>query len=161
MSALNPRQRAVVDYILTVGTDNWTAACIAAGYENTEGAIRVQAHRLRHDPKISAAITEEGSRRVAHDVPAALAARRRIMESDQHKDQLKAASQILEQVGMGAVNRSQVNVIHSLDGDLMDRARAAASRLGLDLTKMIDLKPIEVHVETEEEASIRKTLEEF
>lgn len=138
MNALNPRKRAVVDFLLTTGTNNWTEACRAAGYEDGPG-LHVTAHRMRRDNRINEAMVEEGRRRLAHDLPMAISAVRDIASNPHHKDQLRAAMHIQAQVGLGAV--SKVEHVHTLDGDLMDRARAAAARLGIDFANLKNITP--------------------
>jgi hypothetical protein len=69
MKALpNERWRAFVVACLNmgVGVNNTEAARIAGFHDNgdTDGALKVYAHHLAHDPRIQAAIQEEGRKRI-------------------------------------------------------------------------------------------------
>ncbi len=133
----------VVDYLVTAGKlgdeKGFTEACRAVGYRHQGGqehsGIRVQAHRLRHNPRISEAILEEGRPRIGLALPGFLSTVIAIGTDPAHPHGLKAALAGLAMDGMSPVHRSESVVTH-VDGDLMDRARAAAARLGIDLSQL-------------------------
>lgn len=135
MKELNARQQAVIYYMIDTGADNWTEACKEAGYsqDGSYDALRVQASRMKRDPRIAAALVEEGKRRVNFDLPTALKTIRTIAGDIAHKDALKAATTLAAMSGVSAVTVSKTEHTHIHTGDLMERARAAAERLGIRL----------------------------
>ena len=143
MKELNPRQRAVVHYLLDTGKGgspgDWPDACKAAGYspDGSDGALRVTAHRLRHDPRLSEAIVEEGKRRQAHNLPAFLKTISSIGADIAHKDALKAALAGAAMVGVSpvTVSKTENHVIHH--GSLLDQIRADCAILGIDADEFV------------------------
>ncbi len=139
MRELNDRQRAVVCYLLDHGSDNFTEACKAAGYskDGSYDALRITASRLRNTPAISAALVEEGKRRVNLYLPMALRTISSIAGDTAHKDALKAATTLAAMSGVSAVtvSKSEQHVIHH--DSLMDDIRAGAAILGLDPEKLL------------------------
>ena len=177
MKALSPRKRAVVYWLLDTGRGSrdgdWNDACEAAGYAaESNGSLRVQSHRLRHDPRISTALVEEGRRRAAHDIPGYLATVRAIGHDKTHKDALNAAKLGLGMVGISPVSISHntTEVINHNTGleaieaklaalELLDPSAAQLLRQKLLPPKIIDLTPESIKTEntenrmmTEEEA---------
>lgn len=164
MRALNPRQRAVVSYLLDTGqvdSDAWTEACERAGYSPagvSRNALNVTAYRLRHDPKLTAAIQEEARRRVGNDLPMFLKTIRTIASDPSHKDALKAATTGAAMAGVSAISlsKTETHVTHHLDPfdeiernlALLPPERAAVLRKML-LPPTIDITP--THVPTDEE----------
>ena len=71
MRALNPRQQAFVDYVVTTGTKNFAEAARQVGYSQHLGTSTVQGYKLRHSQAIAEAIIEEGKRRVNMHLPLA------------------------------------------------------------------------------------------
>ena len=148
MKALNPRRRAVIYWLLDNGRGSnrgdWLDACRAAGYsvpdegdQMSETAIRVTSHRLRHDPRMSEALIEEGKRRVANDLPTFLATIRTIGANTAHKDALKAALAGAAMVGVSPLTISKTEHTHVHTSTLMDDVRAAAAVLGIDPDEML------------------------
>jgi hypothetical protein len=117
MKALNPRQQALVLYLLDTGTDNWTEAVTEVGYEGSYATLRVTASRLRRDPKIGMAIAEVGRQRPSFDLPMALRTIRTIAADPSHKDAGKMALALAGMSGVSPVARSEqaVTVTHHLD----------------------------------------------
>src|SRR5271166_2903806 len=114
MAALNPRQQALVWYLVDTGTDNWTEAVTEAGYEGTYDSLRVTASRLRRDTKIGLAITEVGRSRPSFDLPMALRTIRTIAADPTHKDAGKMALALAGMSGVSPINRSEATVTHTL-----------------------------------------------
>ena len=122
MRALNPRQQAIVSYLLDTGqvdSDAWTEAALQVGYSpsGNRKAASVTAHTLRHSPKITAAIQEEARRRVGNDLPMFLKTIRTIASDPSHKDALKAATTGAAMAGVSAVtlSRNETHVTHHVD----------------------------------------------
>lgn len=134
MRELNQRQRAVVYYLLDTGTDSWSEAAREAGYSHngSEGGLRVTAHRLRHDPRMAAALVEEGRRRPAYNLGVYFKTMDAIARDPAHKDALKAATTLAAMVGVSpiSISKTETHVHHHTDA--MDDVRAAAAILGVD-----------------------------
>ncbi len=153
MKSLNPRQQAVVHYLLDTGTDNFSEAARASGYseDGSDGALRVTAHRLKQNPDIAEALVEEGKRRMAHSLPVFLKTIRMIGGDISHKDALKAATTGAAMSGVSAVSvsKSEQHVIHHGDPGAAIEAKlarlspekAAALRAALGLPTIIDITP--------------------
>lgn len=144
MKALNPRRRAFVDYLVTNGTDNFTEAAREAGFEGTPNALRVTAHRVARDPAVCAALIEEGKRRVNTHLPRALETILTIAADISHKDALKAALALAAMSGVSPIALSKQEHVHVHTGSLLERAQAAAERLGIrleDIGRMKDITP--------------------
>jgi phage terminase small subunit len=144
MKALNPRRRAFVDYLITNGTDNFTEAAIEAGFEGTANALRVTAHRVARNPAVCAALIEEGKRRVNSHLPQAIQTITAIAGDISHKDALKAALALAAMSGISPIALSQHQHEHVHTGSLLERAQAAAERLGIrleDIGQMKDVTP--------------------
>lgn len=155
MRALNPRERALVDYLLETGTSNWTEAVTAAGYIGTYDGLRVQAAEKRKDPKIHAALTEVGKQRLALGIPIGLKAVMDAARDPSHKDSVRAGLALLAMNGISPITKSEnaTVVTHTLDPLAAIEAKlallppevAAAIRLtlpGAAPPLMIDVTPV-------------------
>lgn len=131
MKSLNFRQRAVVDWLVTTGSTNWTQACREAGYEGNDMTLRTTAHRFRLHPRICAAIVEEGKRRVNLALPMALETIAKIAGNHEHKDALKAALALAGMSGISPVAISRQEVPKLSFTSLMDEVKAACEILNI------------------------------
>ncbi len=95
---------------------------------------------------ISEAILEEGRRRLGLALPGFLATIIAIGTDPQHPQGLKAALAGAAMSGISPVHRSELTIVH-VDGDLMERARAAAARLGIDLSQLEAPPPLVIEHE--------------
>src|SRR5262245_10298217 len=110
MLALNERQRAFVAAFIELGGKSATMAARCAGYLfASEQSLRVQAHKLAHDPKIIAAIEEEAARRLAGGIALATTALIKIASDPKHKDQFRACVELLNRAGMILEKRQPAN----------------------------------------------------
>jgi hypothetical protein len=136
MRALNERQRAFVVAFVVMG-ESATAAARAAGYlDSGSGSIRVIAHRLIHDTRVQAAITEEGARRLKGMMPAALQAVQEIVENPQHKNRLNAAFGVLNRSGLHElIERKEVHEFRR--EEKIAEIREFAAQLGLDAKQLL------------------------
>src|SRR5260221_274239 len=72
-----------------------------AGYSGEDGAMRVTAHRLAHDPRVQAAMLEEAQRRLGAALPLATAQLVRVLTgSTKNSEKLKAISMVYNRSGM-------------------------------------------------------------
>lgn len=134
MAALRPRQRAFVIAMLETGEDNHTRCAMMAGYGGTESSIRVQAFRLAHDEKIQAAIVEQAGRRMKTGAIMATGTLLSIAKNPVHKDQLKAAVEILNRSGLHAITETKHTVEHTIN----DKAMVAKV---VELAKGLNIDP--------------------
>lgn len=151
MTALNPRQRGVVDWLVTNGSSDFNTAAEAAGYmKDSISGFRVQVYRLRHDPKVNEAIVEEGKRRVAHELPSFLRTIVAIGTDPTHKDALKAALAGAAMSGVSPISVSKSEHEHRVivddrqaieQGLLMLPPEIAAQLRAAMLPPMIDITP--------------------
>jgi hypothetical protein len=137
MKLLNDRQRDFVLAMITQGTSNYTAAARTAGYEDSEN-IRRQATRLAHDPKILAAIKEESEKRMQAAVGVAANVLVEIAQNETHKDQLKAATALLNRGGLHEMTEQRIT--HDVSSDaksLLARFAVLAGALGVDPARIL------------------------
>ena len=140
MQALTPKRRAFVRAYLDNPSANMSVLAKVAGYvDSGNGAIRVAGHRLIHNEKILAAITEETSRRFRSGAAIGYSIVEKIALNDEHPQQLKAAVALLDRGGFQVVSQQHVTVEkHDLTGNaLLERIRQLADKHGLDPQKLI------------------------
>lgn len=138
MQALSPPQRAFVIALLETGARDDHLAAKMAGYGGTDGATRVAAFRLAHNPKVQAAIKEEADRRLRAGAILAASALVDIASDTRHKDRYKAAVELLNRAGLIVQTEHKVIVE---DNRLTDEIEAGiialAQRLNVDPTKLL------------------------
>jgi len=139
MAELSPRQRAFVFAYVADGKGSATAAARASGYGETDGAQRVQAHRLIHNPKILAAIKELADGRLRSYTYRAANALIEIADDVTHKDRFRAADTLLNRAGLLVATVSTVEHIHKTEkrSDILDRINEIAKRNGVDPTALL------------------------
>jgi phage terminase small subunit len=139
MLALSPRHRAFVIGLL-MNRGNQTRAAALAGYSTASSqGLRVVAHRVAHREDVQEAIQEEAKRRIN---ATAIMATERIVEALDDGDpriRLKAAKQILDSTGLGAVFKHEhhVEVESKTTRELLDFIKGAAREQGLDPKKLL------------------------
>lgn len=112
MSALSPRMRAFVLALLDQRKRNNGAAARKAGYSaNNPVGLRVEGHRLSHDPRVIAALHEEAGKRLetAAHIAASVVVSVMTDKAASDKDKLKAAGMLLDRTGFGAAQTINVN----------------------------------------------------
>jgi phage terminase small subunit len=131
MRALNVSQRrfALAAVQFPLAKDYQIAR--AAGYSDfSHGALRVTAHRLFHDEKILEAIKELADKELRSSALLGIATMKKIARLDGHKDQLKAATAILDRAGFGVEQTINVNKTVTRKVDVSEAAlRIAEFRL--------------------------------
>ncbi len=110
MRALTEARRAFVTAMLETGAQSASAAAGIAGFGGTEGARRVAAHRMMHDPKVMAAIREEADRRLSSSAILAASALVEIAGDKFHKDRFKASVELLNRAGLLVETRHKITV---------------------------------------------------
>ena len=140
MRALNPRQQAFVDYIVTTGTQNFAEAAREVGYSQHPGTSTVQGYKLRHSQMVAEAIIEEGKRRVNMHLPLALQTVISIASDPSHKDALKAGLALMAMSGVSpvALSKTEKHVIHT--GSPLENIEARLAVLPTDVADMLRQK---------------------
>jgi phage terminase small subunit len=155
MMALNPAMRRfVLALIDNPAAPQWKAA-EAAGYSpNSNGSLRVCAHRLTHDDRVLAAISEESGKRLRS---ASLLASdflvRMILDDDvAMKDRAKVAVALLDRGGFGAAQTINVNktTTDRTGKAIMERIAALSQKLGVDAGRLLGPAPAVVEGEFSE-----------
>lgn len=139
MAALPEAQKKFVIAMLEYPSASNVAAAAAAGYSGNENSLKSTAHRLAHDPKVQAAIQEEGYKRLfSAQILAASKVIHILDTSTEDKITLRAAEIILDRTGIPKKTEQTINVNHSeVDGDAQVRILRACSILGVDPEAML------------------------
>jgi hypothetical protein len=141
MTELNERERALVDYLIETGTDNYTEACRAAGYSaESYDALRVTSSRKRRDPRIQAAVVELGRQMPALGLPMAMATITSIARDTGHKDALRAALALAAMSGISPITKSEAVVQHNHTLDPAASIEAKLALLPPDIADMLRLQ---------------------
>lgn len=155
LASLSPRRQAFVIAMLETGQDNHTLCAKMAGYTGTEKSIRVQAFRLAHDDKIQAALTEQAQRRMKTGAIMATGTLLSIASNPVHKDQLKAAVEILNRTGLHAKTEQVVTHEHTInDKAMIAKIVELARGLGMEPKKLLGQYGVTVDAEFEEVKTI-------
>jgi Terminase small subunit len=146
MSALSEQQQKFVWAYAGSGQENATRAAIAAGYvDNNNGSIRVQAHRLLHNPRIKAALIECSRSDLAAGARAAAKRLLDEVENPQSKDGVAAAKFILQAVGAMVPTETRTTVEHVVDVEAsMATIQRLAAKYGNLLPPTLQQKLIDV-----------------
>lgn len=119
MSALPERMQLFVLACLATGERmNYTKAAKLAGYEEGKigsSQLKVQGHRLAHDPRVRAAITETAKNHFQASTLFAATYLVRAVANPKidHKDRIKAATAILDRGGIHALTGHKLEVVHT------------------------------------------------
>jgi hypothetical protein len=126
------KMRAFVTALVQTGCTPTRAAKLA-GYGRRANGFP---GRLTQDPRIQAALLEEGIKSFRIYGVAASHVVHEIMldKSAKHSDRLKAAEMLLSRSGFSATTRHDVTVTHKSDDQLRQELLAMAEELGLDAT---------------------------
>lgn len=140
----NDRWRAAVLAYVGGGGGNkgrtdkgYSTALKAAGWEGTDGAIKVAAHRFFHDQRVQAAIVEVAKAHMLHALPLALAAQEEILSDPQHKDRATILKSVMDRTGLHAVTEEKVTHEVEISADSIEEAKRIAQRLGVTLASLL------------------------
>lgn len=139
MTALTERQRAFVEVLLDQpGISQWKASELA-GFQNSPGGHRVNAHRLMHDERVLGALHEQAGRRLRSNSLMAANVVARLLDSEDPKIALKAATILLDRVGFGAQQNININqtVTDQSGKAIMERIRALADKHGIPMQQLL------------------------
>ena len=147
MTALNPSQRrfAIAAVMFPLAKD-WQIAKAAGYSDRSHGALRVSAHRLFHDEKVLAAIRECADKEVRSGAMLGIATIKKIVRSDGHRDQFKAAAMLAGLSGFSVAQNINVNqtVTDNSGKAVMERIERAAAVLGIEPAALLGLAPMKV-----------------
>jgi hypothetical protein len=131
--------------LLFHGAHSATDAARKAGFEaKSYGALRVQAHRMMHDPKVGEAMVEEAKRRKRMMLPQFDRLLSAIATNSQHKDQLSAIKLSYEQAGVTVARESNINVnVTVSEKEKLASIALWAKELGVDPAKLLGGQVIE------------------
>jgi phage terminase small subunit len=156
MRALTEKQRRFV-LELQAGPAGYGAAVRAiraAGYRSgSNTALRVEAHRVLHNPKVQEALREVGGKVIRAEAFEAIRTTAAIARNPKHKDCLKANLALMDRGGFAPETTHHVEVAHShkhaieATPAVLERIRQLALAAGLNpqaLPPTIDATPEEV-----------------
>lgn len=129
MNALTPMQRRFV----IARFDNpmlGPSACLRiAGHKGNEEAVKKSAYRWSHHPGVLRAI-DEYAQAVSHNqVPQAVGVFKDEMSNPKSPHRLRAAQNVLERVGLGAIRETKLTIEHKIDrADLLQKLAALVER---------------------------------
>lgn len=136
MKRLTPLQRNFVRlYVDFPRRPKWKLVK-AAGYQNSDGGLRVQAHHLVRDMKVLAAIAEETARRAPLDAALSRAILLQIA-STKGKEQLRAAQALGDRTGFVAEQKHVVEHRDESPESKLERLGQLAALLGIDPASLI------------------------
>lgn len=114
---------------------NRSKAAKAAGYSADDPDVaKTQGYRLEHNEGIQAAIAEESRKLMRAEGPNSIRTLIEIRDNKKNepKDRARAAIEILNRCGLGAVSESHVTVTHQMSEEQLDRRILELAReLGL------------------------------
>ena len=134
-------------FYMGCGETNATQACRDAGYKNSDGGIRVQAHQLMHNPDVLEAIAEVGSKQLRSLPPLAIKSLRTILEDPKTSTstRLNTALAVLDRTGFSARTEHKVTVEHTVDTrEIEELAKRLAAESGIAVERLLGTnKPVE------------------
>lgn len=135
---LTAPQRAFVLAYATQGGSNATEAARMAGYGTNKEDQATIASRLLRMPRILSALREVADHRLKSGAILAASVLVKIAGDDMHKNQYKAATDLLNRAGLVVEGISRVIVEdHRNPEEIERRIRDMAERLGIDPDKLI------------------------
>ena len=152
MAGLTDLQRDFVRIFVDHGGRN-AAACYRLAYPNcsTEGAAKVNAHKLMHSENVLAAIREEADKRLRTGALLGASVLMEIADNPVHKDQLKAATELLNRAGL--IVATQHNVVvedRRTNNEIIETIARLAMKNNLDVSSLLGNTDDTIDVEYEE-----------
>lgn len=134
MSACTAQERDFVIALLETGARDATKAAVIAGYgAERHDSAKQAAWRLAHRPRVQAAIREEADKRIRTGTILGASVLMEIAMNSQHKDQYKAAVELLNRGGLIVATKHEVEVTDNRTTQtLLARVHELAARLNLD-----------------------------
>jgi phage terminase small subunit len=140
------RMRAFVCAMLETGGRSHTECAALAGYSTvSNNSLKHDAHRIFHDERVQAAMTEEAGRRLKSGQILAVSKLLDIIQNGKDSDSLKAQEMLFNRTGMHATSEHKVSVtqVSQTDDEIRNRILHLAKNLGLDPQKLFKEHGIE------------------
>lgn len=148
MKELTDGQRGFVVAMIEMGAPNPTEAARLAGFGGTDQATRVAARRLMGNPAILAALREETDKFMRGSVLIAGHALQEIALDRNHKDRLKAATELLNRADLIVKTTHEVIVTDKrTPADILATIHDMAKRMGDDPRKLLGFDPVDAEFE--------------
>lgn len=142
MKELTKAQQGFVVAMVEMGAPNATEAARLAGFGGTDQATRVAAKRLMGNPSILAALREEADKFMRGAVLIAGRALEEIALDRNHKDRLKAATELLNRAGLIVKTQHEVVVTDNrVEADVVAQIVEIARRTGQDPKALLGYDP--------------------
>jgi phage terminase small subunit len=143
MRALTPKQRRFVLELQRgpAGYGSAVRAVKAAGYgtpTSSSTALRVEAHRVLHNPRVQDALREVGGKIIRAEAFQSIQTTAEIARNAKHKDCLKANLALMDRGGFGVETVHHVEVAHehrhsiAATPEMLERIRQLALAAGLN-----------------------------
>jgi len=138
MKELTEPQRRFVTAYVENGGSNEADAAYRAGYGSTPGDCASIANRMLRAPRILTAIREEADKRLKSGAILASSVLVEIASNRMHRDQYKAAVELLNRAGLVVEGVSRVIVEdHRTEEEIVRRIADLADKLGIDPKKLL------------------------
>jgi phage terminase small subunit len=149
MARLTELQRNYIKAQAAAPFANPTQWARMAGYSDHKRNAKVQAQRLKHDPKLEAAAHEYAAHMMHRDGPVlAVAVMMRIARNDRHPRQLHAAEAIADRIGLHRLSEHRVKVEHSDESAeaKVEKIKRIAALLGIPVASLLGGNVVEPKV---------------
>ncbi|HEV2549262.1 MAG TPA: hypothetical protein VGU20_18115 [Stellaceae bacterium] len=125
------KQRAFVIALVKLGCTVRRAAQLA-GYADNPNSLDCRGYQLSHDPKIQAALQEEGVKALRTSGVAAISVLEEIMRNPQSadRDRISAAKEVLGRGGFASLSEHNINITHRSEAELDAEMEAVGRELG-------------------------------
>lgn len=138
MRDLTEPQRAFVKNYVANGGSNELDAAFRAGFGETSQSAAGAADRMMKMPRILSAIREEADKRLKSGAVLAASVLVEIASNRMHRDQYKAAVELLNRAGLVVEGVSRVIVEdHRTEEEIVRRITDLSSKLGIDPKKLL------------------------
>ena len=139
MKSCTDLERQFVIALLMQPSADYAEAARAAGYsDSSKNMLNVAGHTVFHRPRVQEAIREEADRRIRGGAILGASVLIEIARNSLHKDQYKAAVELLNRAGMLVATEHKVTVSRPEDEkQMVERIMHLALQLGLDGRKLL------------------------
>jgi Terminase small subunit len=135
MMRLTAKQRGFVKSYVDNPMRSATQIARSSGYSDIKGGAKVRAHELMHNENVLAAIHEETGRRFKADAALGRGVLVKIALTDEHPQQVKAASALIGYAGFSIAHEQKITVEHQ------DKTTPAMIEKIRELAKFLEIDP--------------------
>jgi hypothetical protein len=145
MRACTPNQQAFVVAMVTGGANNPTQAAMLAGYGGTDTARKVAARDLMRNPRVLAALREEGDKFLRSGAIVGARAVMEIAMDPHHKDRFKAGVELLNRADLIVATKHEVVVTDNRTApEVLQAIVAMAQKNGIDPKTLLGYDPDDI-----------------